>query len=105
MSVEAQSVDLGGGAVEKRMLLVSGIALGDALHRVPQHWVRNRVAVRREVALEHAAPRAERLDAMLVERTPSGRKLLRGRRRIEPIQTQPQIRHAKPAELDVHVGA
>src|SRR5947208_2094428 len=76
-----QAIGAAGGAAEHRKLLALGRAGGDALERVPQRRVADAHLLDGVVALEHAAARAEALDAGLEIRPPVVRQLGRGRGR------------------------
>src|SRR5206468_3244748 len=68
--LDLQAVEICGGIVKERRLLGGGSARSDALEGVPHHRVAEHPLVDREIALEHAALRAEQLDRGLHERAP-----------------------------------
>src|SRR5205085_5938552 len=104
-STKIKPVRLRRGPVEKRLFLVSGISGGDALEGIPDHRIVDRIPVRREIALEHAALRTKVVYAMPVERSPVLGQLRRGSGRREFVETHTEIGHAQPAELDENVRA
>src|SRR5690348_15647088 len=73
---ELQPVEARGGAAEQVGFGRGTRAAGQDLARVPERSVGVRALVHREVALEHAARRAERLDACLDVRLPRGGECL-----------------------------
>src|SRR6516165_6522233 len=75
------------------------------LERVEQHWIAAGTLVDREVALEHRALGAEGGDAGLDIWPPGRRQLLRARRQLTQMMSEPEHPHAESAELDVNVGA
>src|SRR4051812_19559864 len=89
--------------MEERTLLVRSVACGDAFERVPEHREVAGLAVRREIAFEHAAVRADLLDAVLEKRSPHLSEPLGRRGLIELVEAQPQIRHAETAKLHVDI--
>ena len=76
-----------------------------ALERVPHHGIAAHPLVDREVALEHAAVGAERLDAGLHERPPCRGEFARGRRQRLLVEREAADRHRLAAELQHHIGA
>src|SRR5712691_7426343 len=99
------SVDAGGSAAVERPLLGGRGAGRDALEGVPQLGVAAGLLVRREVALEHAALGAERLDARLEIHPPCGGEVLGRRRYLALGEIEAERGHADAAELDVDVRA
>src|SRR5436305_8212500 len=80
-------------------------AFGQKLAGIPEDWIAVGAFVDREVALEHATRRAERLDAGLHIRPP-GRDKHFGRRRLGLlVEAEPANPHAKPAYFDEDIGA
>src|SRR5689334_1026055 len=98
-------VHLRRGAAVQCLLLRSRCIRGDPLERVPQLGIAAGLLVRREVALEHAAVDAERLDAGLDVLTPRGRQVLRGRRQLALVEVEAERHHADPTQLAVDVRA
>src|SRR4029434_5006673 len=76
-----QSIGAARGPAEQVLLLVGGRVGGDTLERVPECGVADSHLLDREIALEHAPPRPEALDAELDVRPPVRRQYRRGRRR------------------------
>src|SRR5262249_40903559 len=91
-----------GGAKQRRALFGRG-SRGQAFERVPQGAVAARLLVRRKVAFEHAALRAEQRDAGLDIGPPRLRKLGRGRRPVLQMEREPKVQRAEPAELYPYV--
>src|SRR5262245_46434714 len=61
---ELKSICPGSRSVKQRGFLLGAASRGDLLERVPQHRVRARRLVDREIALEHAALRPEFVDGV-----------------------------------------
>src|SRR5579871_1426703 len=97
-------VNAGRGAAVERALLVGRGVLRQVLEGVPQLGVAAALLVGREVALEHAAVGAERLDAGLDVGAPGLGQLLRRGRCILELEAEAERGHAEPAELHVDVG-
>ena len=93
------------GAAVERLLVGRRRAGGDPLEGVPQLGVAAGLLVRREVALEHAAVGAERLDARLDVLAPRRGEFLGRRRRVALVEVEAERGHADAAELDVDVRA
>src|SRR5579884_1786816 len=98
-----QPIEAAGGAGEQRRLFGRRAAAGDALERVPEHVIAAAALIDREVALEHRALRAERLDACLDIRAPYPRQLFRTRKRLAVVHREADHAQAEAAELHVHV--
>src|SRR5271166_3641757 len=81
------------------------MAGGDALEGAPQRRVAAAALVDREVALEHRALGTESSDAGLEIGPPSRGQLLGARRQFAHVMGEPEHPHAKPAELDMDIGA
>ena len=75
-SVRRQTISLACGFAEQRRLLRGGIALRQALERIPKHRVAATPLVDRKIAFEHAAVGSEGLDATVDVGAPGGGKLL-----------------------------
>src|ERR1700730_6063643 len=99
-----QAIGFRRGAVEQGGLLVGGIAGGDPLERVPPNLITAGTLVDREIALEHAALRAERSDAGLDIGAPSLLEILRRRRLLVVEERVTDGLHPEPAELDIGIG-
>src|SRR5439155_5445983 len=95
-----ETVDALCRAAEQLGLLVGRGAGCQAFEGVPQDGVARTDAVRREVALEHAAVGAEGCDAGLDIGLVGARQLLRGRRCLARVEVEHAEQHAEPAELD-----
>src|ERR1700744_2039264 len=90
---------------EQLSLLALAEIGGDALEGVEDHLVAALALIRREVALEHAAVGAERLDAGFEIGFPRSRRLL-GVRRLRPfMEAETGQPHGEAAELHHHVRA
>ena len=100
-----QPIDLRRGAAVERRLLCCRCVGGDALERVPQLGVAAGLLVRREVALEHAAVDAERLDAVLDIRPPGRGEILGPGRHVAFMEVEADRYHAETAELAIDVRA
>src|SRR5438094_97100 len=93
-----------GGIVAELGALAGGIAAREALEGVPQHVVRERHLVDREIALEHRALWPELFDAIAQERRHPGRQLFRADRHLPRVPVKAEARHADPAELEVDIA-
>src|SRR5215475_6903585 len=91
------------GAMEKCRPLVWRIPGCEPLERIPDHLVAAHALIDRKVALEHAALRAEHLDAGLHERSPRRGKLARRRRQHLFVETEATYRHRLSAELQHNI--
>src|SRR5262252_670350 len=100
-----ETVDALCRATEQLSLLVGRVAGSQTFEGVPQDGVARTDAVRREVALEHAAVGAERRDAGLEIGLVGLRQLLRRGRRLARMEVEHAEQHAEPAELDDDVLA
>src|SRR5690606_21807614 len=92
-------------ATEEPLLLVGTAVGGDALEGVPERGVAAAAEVDREVAFEHAALRAEGVDALVDVGPPFTGELLRRRRRVRQKGREAAEDHGEPAQLDVDVRA
>src|SRR5262245_2464481 len=95
---EIQPVRLRRGPVEERLLLGSGISGSHALESVPHDREADGLAVRREIALEHATLGTELVDAVPEQRPPRPGELVRRRGPREPVEAESEIGHAEPAQ-------
>src|SRR5438093_4502860 len=96
-SADRQSIGLGGRPEEQAILLFIGILFGDYLEGIPDRAVAACCAVRRIIALEHAALCAERFDAAFNIGLPGSRQVGRGTPSRFPERMQI---HAQSAHLD-----
>src|SRR5436305_5503268 len=93
------------GAEKQIVLLSCARAFRQNLAGVPEHRIAVRTLVDREVALEHAARRAERRDARFDVRLPGIGERLRGRGVGELLEAEAADAHAEPAKFHGNVRA
>src|SRR5258708_9201137 len=100
-----ESVDGRCGTEKQVVFFTFRTACGDLLEGIPEHVVRDRVFLDREVALKHAALGAEGLDCVLVIVTLLFDDLVRRGRSRTSLETETLPRHQQAAELQGHVAA
>src|SRR5688500_5406321 len=103
--LQAEAVDLRRGAAEQALLLGAACSASESLAGVPEHAVAVRAFVDGEIAFEHGAVGAERLDAGLDVGPPQSGELLGARRQLALMHVETEQPHAETAQLHVHVGA
>src|ERR1700759_1136058 len=91
--IEFQSIEIRGGPGEQRGLLALAEIRSQTLEGVEDHLIAGLALVGREVALEHAAVRTERLDACLYIRLPRRGALLGVRRLRAFVQAEARQHH------------
>src|SRR5438552_16529395 len=95
----AEPVEPGRGAGEQRRLFGIRIAGGEAFERVPESVIAAAALIDREVALEHRALGAERVDAGIDVGAPCLGEVLRARRYRSGMEVEAEQAHAEAAEL------
>src|SRR5690348_14708390 len=100
MSGQLEPVEIRCRLREQRGLLAVVVAGGKPLEGVEDHLIAGLALIRREVALEHAAVRAECLDACLDIGLPRRGGLFRVRRLRPFMEAEARQHHCEPAKLD-----
>src|SRR5713101_95623 len=98
-------VEIRRGLREQRGLFGFAVWRGDALEGVDDHLIAALALVRREIAFEHAARRAERLDSGFDIGTPCRRRFFRRRWHRTLVKVITEQAHRQPAEFNHHIGA